>query len=460
MKKSSKTPTARGGSGASEVIDILASLLRKKGVGSYEIFYSMELGFGAEAQNNGVEALKSRSSSGAGLRVITDGRQGFGFSSVLTPEALSALCDAATSASAGASVDEGLCLAVPSVVKTVTEDGLFDETFFTAPSAEKIELALSLERAAMSASPKITRVRKASYSESLQYARVVNSNGVDREKSATFYSSSVTAIAGDNGESQMGWEAGFGHKRSDIDVLSIGRASAENALRMLGAKTIKTMKCPAVIENTVACEFLEALAGSFMADNVHKGKSMLIGKLDTAVASRHVNVWDDGLLKGGWATSAFDAEGVARQKTPLIINGIAIGYLYDTYWGKKDGVKSTGNSARGGFKSLPTPGPSNVYIDKGVSTLKEMLAKLGTGLFVTEVLGAHTVNTVSGEFSLGASGLWVENGKAVYPVRGMVFSGTLLGLFSKIEACGSDLRFMGSVGAPALFVSELEVSGA
>lgn len=460
MRKKIEMRGVAGAVASQNVVDGLSSLLRQKGVGSYEIFYSMESGFGAEAQNGSVEALKARQSSGAGLRVISKSRQGFGFSSVLTPAALTALVDGAVSASAGASADDGLAFPAAHAKKAVVIEGLFDDTFFSTPEAEKIDLALCLERSAMSASPKMARVRKASYSESLQYVRIVNSNGVDLEKAATFYSASVTAVAEEGGESQMGWDIGMGHKRSLIDAEAVGKAAANSALRMLGARTMKTVKCPAVIENTVACELLEALVSSFMADNVHKGKSMLAGKLGTPVASRAVNVWDDGLLKDGWATSAFDGEGAPRQKTALIINGIAEGYLYDTYWAKKDGVKSTGSGARSGFKSLPSLGASNVFIDKGALGFEALLKELGTGLFITEVLGVHTVNTVSGEFSLGASGLWVEGGKAVYPVRGMALSGTLLGLFSKVTRCGSDTRFIGSVGSPSLLVSELEVSGA
>jgi PmbA protein len=229
---------------------------------------------------------------------------------------------------------------------------------------------------------------------------------------------------------------------------------------MLGARQAETKRSPAVIENTVAVDLLQAFSGAFLGDNVGKGKSMLSGLMGKDVVSKVISINDDGLLKGGWATSAFDGEGAAMQTTPLINKGRLAGFLYDTYWAKLAGVESTGNAARGGFKSLPTVGVSNIYIEGGDNDLGELFKEMGTGFFITELMGAHTINTITGEFSIGAQGFWVEDGRIQYPVRSMAIAGDLLGLFSKVEMVGSDLRFIGSTGAPALLLSALDVSGA
>ncbi|MDO8426295.1 MAG: TldD/PmbA family protein [Deltaproteobacteria bacterium] len=442
-----------------KVIDSLKRLLKGKAE-SYEIFYSMDSGLGIEAKDNEVDSLKVRSNEGAGLRVISGNRQGFGFSSVLTEEALKDMVASTIGGAREAAQDEFLSFPGAGGTEVLEKDlGLFDDSFARTPEEEKIKTALSIEEAARSFDARVKRVRKASYSESLHFSRIVNSNGADSSHRATFYSGSVTAVAEALGESQMGWEIGMGHDRGAVEPDRIGRGAAGNAVRLLGAKKIKTIKCPAIFENIIACEFLESLAPSFLGDNVLKGKSMLIGKAGKKVASPRLNIRDDGILPGGWASSAFDGEGVERGRTSLLDGGVCRGFLYDTYWAARAGVKSTGNSSRSNFKSYPGIGISNLYIEKGEKGREELFKEVSKGLFITEVLGVHTINPVSGDFSLGASGFWVEGGRAEYPVRGMAISGNLLDLFSKVDGCASDIRFIGSIGAPSLLINEIEASG-
>ncbi|MBI5469083.1 MAG: TldD/PmbA family protein [Deltaproteobacteria bacterium] len=456
MKPTVKDP---GAAASGPAVDTLRRLLKGK-ADSFEIFFSHEEGFGVEAKGAEIDSLKVRSNTGVGLRTISNKKLGFGFSSVLTGEALEGLVGSALSGSLEASPDEYLVFPPESALAPGEEGlGIFDGSFKEVAEEEKIKTALMIEKSAMGFDARVKRVRKASYSETLHTSRIVNSNGVDITHRATFYSASVTAVAEENGESQMGWEIGMGHDRASIDPEEIGRRAGKNACRSLGARSIKTVRCPAVIENTVACELLEALAGSFLGDNVQKGKSMLIGKAGKDVASSLLNIWDDGVMAGGWATSSFDGEGAPREKTPLLDRGVLTGYLYDTYWGKRAGGRSTGNASRSNFKGLPGIGISNLYIEKGEKPLEGLLREIDSGLFITELLGVHTINTVNGDFSLGAAGFMVEGGKAAYPVRGMAVSGNLLELFLKVGGLGADIRFIGSIGAPSLLITELEASG-
>lgn len=444
---------------ASFAIETLRKFLKGK-ADSFEIFFSHEEGLGVEAKDAQIDSIKVRSCTGVGLRTILNKKSGFGFSSVLTEEALEGLVRSSLSGSLEASADEYLAFPSPAA-KTPSEErlGIFDAAFKEVTEEEKLKTALGIEKSAMGYDRRIKRVRKASYSETLHTSRIVNSNGVDLAHRATFYSASVTAVAEENGESQMGWEIGMGHERASIDPEAIGAGAGKNACGRLGARNIKTVKCPAVIENMVACELLEALAGSFLGDNVRKGKSMLTGKVGKDVASSLLNVWDDGVLPGGWATSSFDGEGTLKEKTPLLRKGVLTGYLYDTYWAARAGGRSTGSASRSNFKGLPGVGISNLYIEKGETPLEGLLMEIGKGLFVTELLGVHTINTVNGDFSLGAAGFWVEGGRPAYPVRGMAISGNLLELFLKVGRLGADIRFIGSIGAPSLLINEIEASG-
>ncbi|HLC18810.1 MAG TPA: TldD/PmbA family protein [Thermodesulfobacteriota bacterium] len=445
--------------GSEEAIGALVKLLAG-GVDSYEIFFSSDFGVGAESREETVDALKVSSNKGVGLRVIKNGRLGFGFTSVLTGEALTELVANTVDGSVEASSDEFLTF--PSPPEAPMEDrgtGVFDETFGTSTEEEKIQKAIDIERSARGCSPRIRRVRKASYSESIKFIRVVNSRGVDCTHRATYFSGSVTAIAEEDGASEVGWEVGMGHKKNEVDTARIGEGAARNAVRMLGARRIKTVRCPALIENTVVCELLEALSGSFLADNVHKGKSMLKDRVGAKVASVKLNVIDDGTLPGGWATSPFDGEGSPRGRTTLLKEGVLNGYLYDSYWAGRFAVKSTGNASRSRYNSMPSVGISNLYIEEGEKGIEELFRKMGSGLFITELMGVHTINTVTGDFSVGASGLWVEDAAPRYPVRGMAVAGNLLGLFSSIEEVGGDMRFIGSIGSPSILFKEIEASG-
>jgi PmbA protein len=445
-------------------IEVVSGLLKGK-VDSFELYMSQSRGLVIEAKNGEVDALRVSSDSGVGLRILsgsasdsTGGSPGFAYSNIMTDLALAEMVELAIGGSHGASEDVALGFALPADGEASVLDSI-DPDFDSATEQEKIQKAINIESSARDYDKLVARVRKASYSESRSRSRTYNSRGVDTSYEGTFCSGSVMAVAEGDGDSQVGWEMELSHKRSGVDPVVIGRAAAERAVGMLGAKIPGSIKAPAVLENTVVMDLMGQLVSSFTADNVHKGKSMLMDKLGKKVVSDSITIWDDGLMQGGWASSIHDCEGVPTQKTALIAGGVCNAYLYDTYWANRTNAKSTGNAARGGFKGAPAIGTTNLYMEKGDVSLEGLFAEMGKGLFITELMGVHTIDPVSGEFSVGASGLWIEGGKIAYPVRGLAISGSLLELFSQVELIGSDMRFLGSVGAPSILISELHASG-
>lgn len=442
----------------SETIDSLVKMLKRR-VDDWEIFYSSQNGLSIEVKDGRVDAFKVSSNKGVGLRVFKDKRIGFSFTSLLSKDSINELVENAITGSKGVTADEFLFLPLPQ--KTAEEKlMLFDPSLAKVSEEDKIQKAISLEQAAKDFDRRVTKIRKAGYSESFFQTRLVSSAGIDADNSATFVSSSVTVVAEEKGEAQMGWEMDMSHFVKDVDVEKIGRDAAKRAVDMLGARTIKTVKCPVLIENVIVCEFLELIAPSFHADNISKGKSMLKGKKGAKVFNEKVTIWDNGLLPNGWGTSQYDGEGVPRQKTFLVDRGVCADFLYDTYWAKRGGASSTGNAARHNFKSFSNIGISNLYLEGGDTDFNGLLSSIGNGFLLTNVLGAHTANPITGDFSFGASGFWIEGGKISYPVRGAAISGNMLLLFSKVEVVGSDMRFLGSIGAPGLIISEMEISGA
>ena len=182
-------------------------------------------------------------------------------------------------------------------------------------------------------------------------------------------------------------------------------------------------------------------------------------KLGTEVASSAVTVIDDGLFKAGLGTSPCDDELVPAQKKIVIDKGKLVRLLYNTYTANKDKVASTGNGVRGGFKGVPGVGITNCYIQPGKESLEELIRSIDRGLFVNEVMGMHTANPISGDFSVGATGFWIEKGKKTFPVREITIAGNILDFMKNIDAAGSDLRFTGRIGCPSLRVRELSIGG-
>ncbi|HHL40825.1 MAG TPA: TldD/PmbA family protein [Deltaproteobacteria bacterium] len=447
--------------GAEGVVEAVEGFLRGR-VDDYEIYFSAHRGVNVESKDGKVDFFKVKSGAGVGVRTLKASRLGFSFTNVLEKAALEAMVDSAVEGSGLATADEALGFPEPGRGGSGLDAGdllVYDPSLLELPEDEKIGAAVAVEEAARSHDRRITKVRSASFSESVQGHRVVNSKGVDVTHRATYCSASVMAVAEADGSSEMGWEVMMGHSMADVDPRRVGRAAAERAVSMLGAGRIETVRSPAVLENLVALELVEALASSVLADNVCKGRSMLAGRLGEKVVSEAVSIRDDGLLRGGWNSSLRDAEGVARRTTCVIERGVLRSYLYDTYWAGRSGAESTGNASRSGYGSVPAVALSNVYVEAGDLPLDALIAEMGEGLFITELMGVHTIDRVSGDFSIGAGGFRVEGGRVGRPVRGMAVAGNLLELFSRVERTGSDLRFMGAVGAPSILLGRIDASG-
>lgn len=449
--------TGDRGQGA-EVTDDIANLLKHQ-VDAWEIYYSSNSGLGIEVKDSEVDSFKVSSNTGIGLRIIKDKKIGLSFINIPSKDSLADLVNSAVLSSSGVESDEFLSIPIPLKNQTTKGLMLFDSSLSELSVEDKIQRVKVLEQSAKDFDPRVKKIRKAGYQESISTNRVVNSMGIDAINSATYISFSIMTVAEDNGDSQMGWEMGLSHFAKDVDETKIGRDAAKKAVSMLASKTIKNIRCPVVIENIIACEFLEIIAPSFYADNLSKGKSMLKGKKGNKVFSQNITLWDDGILPNGWGTSEFDGEGILGQKTCLIDKGIFIDSLYDTYWAKRDRVSSTGNAIRSNFKSVSSIGITNLYIKQGALNMDGLLKNMDKGFLITNILGAHTANPITGDFSLGASGFWIENGKPVYPVRGAAIAGNILDLFSKIDVVGNDMRFIGKVGAPSLLVHKMDISG-
>jgi PmbA protein len=440
-----------------KLADSVESILVSRPLDGYEIMTGHSSTLSIEAREGKVDTFKSAEPVGVSIRLLKNGGMGFSYSSSFDPRDLENMVDNALTGALAQCADDANLLPSPSPWQEMP--GLFDPDLAGVELSRKIERALELEQRALALDRRIKRVRKATYGESVYSIHLRNSNGVSGWYRGSSVSSSLAALAEENGDSQMGWDFDFAVRFADIDLAAIAQRAVARSVGMLGANTIPTMRAPVVLDNQVAGDFLELLAPAFSAENLYKGKSLLKGKEGAGLFSPLVTIRDDGTLPGGMATSPFDGEGVPHRNNLLVEKGVVRSFLYDTRYGAKLGVPSSGNSARGGVKGLPHLGVSNFFIERGVSSAGDLLAGISRGMLLTGLIGMHTANPVSGDFSVGATGFLIEDGRVTMPVKGVAIAGNVLDIFANVEMVGDDLRFYSSVGSPSLRITSLDISG-
>jgi PmbA protein len=457
-----------------EIIDQALSILKRKRIDGHEVYLLQSSHFEVESKEGKIETLQTSQYSGMAFRVLRRQRMGFSYATfsgaspsagqILSRELERVIDDAVGSAEA-TSADPCFDFA-PSLKASPSRLPIFDETLEKISEKVKIEKAKCLEASVRSVSEKIRKVRKASYEEVLSRTTLANSNGFRFSYDHSLVSVNVTAVAEESGDSEVGWDFDFSHFFNDLDAESVGRSAGRKALERLGGKRIPTGVYPVLIRNDVASEFLSLVAHSFLAEQVQKGKSPLKGKRGEKFFSSLLTIADDGLYSKGASTAPIDGEGSLCQRTPLVTQGVVDGYLYDRYWANRENqsssgphVGSTGNSRRHGIKSPPGVGTSNFFIEPGALDFPNLMGALFQGVVVDEVMGLHTVDPISGDFSLGCSGDWVERGKKVHPVKSIAIAGNLFELFRNVTGVGVDLRFLGGVGSPSLLLKEMLISG-
>lgn len=435
----------------------IEQLLKNRSLDGYEILLGTSRNLSLEVKEQKVDTFKCSTPVGVSIRLLKAGGMGFSYSTTLEEDALRRMIENALIGAETQTPDEFNGFPDPQEYPVLKD--LYDEGLAAVGEEEKVSRAMELERLARAFDPRVTKVRKATYGESSYEVLIANSCGVRGTYRGTSVSSSIAVIAEDGSDSQMGWDFGFSTSFSGVDAASIASSAAAKAVGLLGARPIPTMRCPVVLDNHVATEILEVLAPSFLAENVQKGKSLLAGRVGANIFSPKIRILDDGKLSGGMATTPFDGEGVPHGRHVLVEEGMLRGFLYDTFCARKDGVASTGNSTRGGAKSPPHMGVTNFFIENGAASRDLLLSGIERGMLITDVMGMHTANPISGDFSVGAAGYLIEGGAVACPVKGVAISGNILDLFRNVELVGGDLRFFGAVGAPSLRISSLDVSG-
>lgn len=411
-----------------------------------------------EVRNKEIETIKNADAVGVGIRVLSGSRFGFSFTTDLSYEGIKKAVTDALQVSRHASIDEfNQLVAAPLAGYPQVE--AFDPKIQDFSIEEKVELARQAESYALAFDRRIRIIERAGYEDSIYEVAVVNSRGVNTYAKGSYCGLYVFLTAEEDGDMQTGFSMQVKRQVRELDPKGIGEEAASNATRILKARRVGSQYLPAILEPYVMTNFLGVLASSFGADSVQKGKSILAGRIGEEVAAPQVTLIDDGTLRQGVASFPFDGEGWPSQRTVLVEKGILQGYLYDCYTALKDNRESTGNGIRSSFRGLPSVGTTNFYLEAGQGKPVSLWKDLEKGVYIVEVMGIHTANPISGDFSVGASGLMIEKGELTYPVRGITVAGNIFSCLKDIEMVASDLRFYGSLGSPSVRVKSLSIAG-
>jgi len=407
-----------------------------------------------------VETLKEAGSRAIGVRVFFGQRAASTYSSDFSAQALDHMVKSALQLARVTSEDPYAGIPEPGQLGIIGGDlDLYYEDVFSLPTEERIACARRCEKAAMDVDARIRNSEGGSFDAATGRKVLANSHGFVGEYRRSYCSVAAVPIAqAEDGAMQRDYWYSVARSLSRLESPEeVGRIAAQRTLRRLGARKARTAKVPVVLDPMVSRSMLDHIFEGVNGDSVYRGASFLAGKLGQKVAGDNVTIVDDGTMPGGFGTSPFDGEGVPTRRTVVIDRGLLSSYLLNTYTAKKLSLQTTANAARG-LAGNPGIGPGNFFLQPGSRSPKQMLADIEEGLYVTEFLG-FGVNMVTGDYSRGASGLWISKGEFAYPVEEITVAGNLKDVFFNISEIGNDLEFRGSVACPTIRIDGLTVAG-
>jgi PmbA protein len=409
-----------------------------------------------------VESLTSATSAGIGIRVVVDNRLGFAWAGSLEPAVLEETLAEARDNASFATADEHVQLAVPDGVPAVPVD-LWDEGLAGVPTTRKVELALALEAQARSADPRIRQVDHADYGDGSVETALVSTTGIRASTRKTSGFISVGVIAGEGEASQTGGGFSVGRGFDGLDLDKATDDAVTRAVRLLGATKGPSGRATVVFDRRVATTLLSVVSSALSGEAVAKGRSFFAGRIGELVGDPALTLVDDPTDPRAYGAAAYDAEGLACRRNVLIDAGMLRAFLYDTVSASRSGVTSTGSAVRGGFSGTPGPGCRALTLAPGPEGYDEdgVLATVGEGLFVQSMTGVHSgVNPISGDFSVGAEGLMIRDGKLAEPVREITVASTLQRMLQSLVAVGADLEWLPGIAAgQTLAIGDMQLSG-
>ena len=445
-----------------QFIDRLFAGAKAAGIEECEAYFSGGESFDVDILDGAIREYSVSSSSGMCFRGLYAGKMGYASTEIEDEEAIDMLIEGVKNNALLLGTEEKESIFAGS--DSYPEVNGWDENVPAIPASEKIARAMEMEKRVKALSDKVVRVEGCGITSGLSEVRIVNSKGLDISRRSTIYGAAVAPIVMDGEKPNFAYDFKYSRFAADVDTEKVCRGAVDRALEGLGAVSIPSGSYKCIFRNDMASTLLGTFAGVFSAENARKGMSLLKGKEGEKIASDIVSIVDDPLLQGGLASCPFDAEGVAHFKNDIVKNGVFVTLLHNRLTAQEMGSKTTANAAKAGYAGKVTVAPTNFFIEPGDKTPEDIEQEVGEGVLITSLMGMHSgANPISGDFSLGAKGIMIQNGKKAFPIEQITIAGNFFDILKNIRAVGSDLLFahpgMSCVGAPALYVGEISVAG-
>lgn len=445
--------------------DVVA-MARKAGASDAEAVAREGDEFSVDVRMGQVETLTESGSRALGLRVIFGKRSASASTSDLTADGIRQLVEGAVALAHITEEDPFTGLPETREFGAIEGNlGMYFDDVYSLPAEARIDMARSTESSALAYDKRITNSNGASFNASTGRKVLANSRGFLGSYRSSYAGISVVPLAKDeNGHMQRDFWHSSARRLADLESPeSVGQEAARRTLRRLGARRMPTQQVPIVFAPEVARTLIGSVFEAASGDSVWRSASFLAGKLGETIAASSLTIVDDNIMifpsgVAGFGTSPFDDEGLPTQRTVVVENGILQNYLLNTYTARKLGMKSTHNAARG-LAGTPGIGAGNLYLEPGTQTPESIIAAIPKGLYVTSLMG-QGVNLVTGDYSRGATGLWIENGELTHAVEEVTIAGNLAEMLQSISAIGNDLIFRSSVAAPTLRIDGMTLAGA
>jgi PmbA protein len=440
-------------------IDLLQDLVaqaRKAGADAADAVLFEGISLSHARRLGKTERLERAEGQDLGLRVLVGKQQAIVSSSDRSPKTLAELVERAVGMAKAVPEDPFCGLAEPADI--AHDWPALDMLEEAEPSAETlIERAKAVEEAALAVSG-VTNSEGAEAGWGRSRVVLVASNGFFGGYCGSSSSFSVSVLSGSGTQMERDYDFSSAVYGNDLrDPTEIGRSAGEKAVKRLGARKMSTCRCPVVFDPRVSRSFLSHLLGAISGSSIARGTSFLRDKLNQRIFPEAITIVEDPHRQRGLRSKPFDAEGIANRRRALIDKGVLTTWLLDLRSSRQLGLKTTGHAARG-TASPPAPAATNIWLEPGNLTPQQLMSDIGSGLYVTELMGMG-VNGITGDYSRGAAGFWIEKGEIAFPVSEMTVAGNLNDMFARLVAA-NDLEFRTGADAPTVRIDDLTVAGA
>ena len=439
-------------------IDLLFKKSKERNLENFEIYYTSTKSSSIKVFNQEVDSYSDSNSQGISFRVLDNGKMGYSYTESIAEKEIDFLINEA--------LENAAVIENNDIEEIFKGGGEYTKVEVYNPALEevsigaKISLLMETEKKTKDMDTRIKRVNYCVFGSGSSTRIIRNSNGLnlsEKGNSAYIY---ISVVAEDGGVTKSGSSYKVSNNFESFDSDYISREAVEDALSKLNPISIESKEYKVIIKNEAFASMLGAFTGIFSSDNIQKGISKLKGRLGEHIASKKVTIIDDPHMEKGMASSSFDAEGVPTRYKEVVKDGVLTTYLYNLKTARKDGIESTGNASKGGYKGTLGISPSNFYLKKGDTHYRDLIKDLDNGILVTSLAGLHSgLNSISGDFSLAAEGFLISNGEISSALNQITVSGNFFDLLNEIEKIGDDLKFgLSPVGSPSVLIKKLNIS--